>query len=163
MVRCISENNLSDILAHPVTARVFIYLRQQNRPAGVREIQKKLNLGSSSTSYWHLNKLHQEHVIEQLPGNKYQLSQEYMKINKIPLTVKLDHYIVGGKAVPGLLLLISFIMLVILAMFGMIMFQLWIQIAIIGLIALIVTLVFLIDFYKNLRFDYHQNSENKMN
>ena len=80
----IDDKTLTNVFNHPITSKVFLYLRQHKEPSGVRDIQRNLHLGSSSTSYWHLNKLLELGVVRQVSGNKYLLQEEYFDVKKFP-------------------------------------------------------------------------------
>jgi Fe2+ or Zn2+ uptake regulation protein len=102
------KKSFNDIISHPSTTSVFLYLKNQNRPVGVREVQKALNFNNPSTAYWHLNKLRDNGIINQLQNDKYQVHESYQDIKKIPLTVTLDHYILTGKNIPEIVILLTF-------------------------------------------------------
>ncbi|MFW9993898.1 MAG: hypothetical protein ACFFD4_17770 [Candidatus Odinarchaeota archaeon] len=155
----VDQDSLTEALSHSVTANVFIYLRFQEQPVGVREVQRELNLGSSSTAHWHLTKLLEKGIIEKLPDNRYRLVEPYAKIRKIPVFVALDHYFVGKKTIPGIFVLISFLFTCALSLLAMIIVGLWLQAAITGLIGLTVTILLIIQFYRRIRLEIVTNSE----
>ncbi|MFX0090649.1 MAG: hypothetical protein ACFFBD_02710 [Candidatus Hodarchaeota archaeon] len=148
MVKILEHDSLDEILAHPLTASVFLYLRVNNRPIGVREIQRALNLGSSSTAYWHLNKLLNKGIVKQLQGSKYIILEPYSKIRKVPMTVVLDHYIFAGKAVPGIFLLLTVLGTTSIAVFVMLLSGWWIQAAFTGFFSLVVTTLLVFHFLR---------------
>lgn len=155
----ISEENLSIIFSHPVTSKVFLYLRQQKDPAGVRDIQRELHLGSPSTSYWHLNKLLQMNVVKQLPGNKYHLMPEYKNIKRVPLSVVLDHYIIGNQVVPTLFFVLSFNFFIFLTIIVLIFFNLWLQASLIGLLSIGFTTYYIARFYYKFSFKLSEDKQ----
>lgn len=133
-----SQQSLDDLLSHPLTASIFAYLRQENRPVGVREVQRALNLSNPSMAYWHLNKLYNNGILNHLPGNKYQIAEDYAKIRKVPLTVVLDYYFLGGKMVPNLVVLILVLIIDSLAVLIMISVGWWLVAALTGFFTLVV-------------------------
>lgn len=137
-----------EIVSHPTTANVFIYLKNNIEPVGVREVQRSLNISSSSTAHWHLNKLLEHHIIEQLSDNRYQITDQYKDVNRIPIAVTLDHYIVGKKMIPELVILITFLFTITIGVLFFIITVNWVQAAIIGLLGLIVAIFLLFRFYK---------------
>ncbi|MHA2364408.1 MAG: winged helix-turn-helix domain-containing protein [Candidatus Hodarchaeales archaeon] len=159
MMEMSKDNHLDKILTNPLTTNVFIHLRLQQRPQGVREIQRALKLGSPSSVHWHLNKLTQLGIVEQLQGNKYQVVEPYSSIKKIPLTVSIDHYVIRGKAVPGVFLLFTFLSITIGAIFFMILLNLWLYATFTGFFSLIITLILIIKFYVQVKRKSNKNKE----
>ena len=152
-----NQQSLDDLLTHPLTASIFAYLRQENRPVGVREVQRALNLSNPSTAYWHLNKLHHHEVLTQVPGNKYQIAEAYTKIRKVPLTVVLDYYFLGGKMVPNLVVVILFLIIDSFAVFILISFGWWPAAALTGLFTLTIATWLVIKLYIQLTKPLMQN------
>ena len=146
------KKSFDDIISHPLTASVFLYLKNQNRPAGVREVQKALNFNSPSTAYWHLNKLRDNGIITQLQDDKYQVQESYQDLKKIPLTVTLDHYILAGKNIPEIIILLTFLISISVAIFLMILFGLWFHAALIGFLSIISTILLILRFYYRFSF-----------
>lgn len=151
------NKSFDDIISHPSTASVFLYLKNQNRPVGVREVQKALNFNNPSTAYWHLNKLRDNGIISQLQDNKYQVQEPYQDIKKIPLTVTLNHYILAGKNIPEIVILLTFLISISVAIFLMLLFGLLLQAALIGFLSIISTIILIIRFYY--RFSFPQKEE----
>ncbi|MFW9997222.1 MAG: hypothetical protein ACFFD4_34580 [Candidatus Odinarchaeota archaeon] len=141
------DDPLDEVLSHPLTASVFVYLRLSDQPVGVREVQRSLNFGSPSTAHGHLKKLHDKGMVEQLQGNRYRLLEPYATVKKIPLKVTLNHYFVGGKVVPGVLLLVTFLVTSSVAVLVLILTESWPQAAFTGFLGLIVTAILITKFY----------------
>ena len=148
----IDDKILTSVFSHPMTAKVFIYLRQHKDPVGVRDIQRKLHLGSSSTSFWHLNKLLELGVVKQVQGNRYKLIDEYSTVKKIPLSVILDHYIIGDKIVPGLFFILTFNLFILVSFLILFVLNFWIQAALAGFFSVVFDFLYLFFFYLKFRF-----------
>lgn len=155
----IDDKTLTNVFSHPITARVFIYLRQHKDPIGVRDVQRKLNLGSSSTSYWHLNKLLELGVVKQVQGNRYELIDEYATIKRIPLNVNLEHYIIGDKIVPGLFFILAFNFFILVSIIILFTFNFWVQAALAGFFSLGFDFLYLLSFYQKFRFKLNDNEQ----
>ncbi|MFX1284496.1 MAG: hypothetical protein ACFFB5_12625 [Promethearchaeota archaeon] len=138
---------LDNLFSNTTTARVFIYLRLKDKPLGVREIQRALEFSSPSSVHWHLNKLIQHNIIEQLVGSKYKITEPYSTIKKIPISIMLDHYFIRGKAVPNVFILLSFLTLNLFSILILLIMNMPGHAAIIGLLSLVVTMVLVIQFY----------------
>lgn len=141
---------LDELMSHPLTASIFAYLIQEKRPVGVREVQRKLNLSNPSTAYWHLNKLLNNGILTRLNDNRYEIVEEYSTIRKIPLTVALDYYILGGRLIPSLFLLTIFVSLNIIAVFFFILLGWWPAAAFTGFLTLIVVIGIIVKSYYHL-------------
>lgn len=73
-----------------------------------------------------------------------------MKIRKVPLTVVLDFYFLGGKLEPGMLVLILFLIIVTTAMLVLIALGKGMSAAFTGLFGLLVVLGYFIYSYKEI-------------
>ncbi|MFW9994655.1 MAG: winged helix-turn-helix domain-containing protein [Candidatus Odinarchaeota archaeon] len=135
------DSTFNDIISHPVTANVYIYLRNQKKPVGVREVQRALAISSPSTVHWHLNKLLNNGIINQLQGKKYCVTEPYKHRKSIPLTVTLNNYVVKGQFVPELVVLISFLLSIIVIEMMTILLGYWVQSTFIGLFGLVVAVM----------------------
>lgn len=143
------DETMQEIFKHPVTTQAFAFLRRENRSIGVREMQKQLNLGSSSTSHYHLSKLVQLGVASQNADNSYILVEPYASIKEIPLPVVLDHYLVGGTFRPKISLIIAFQTIMVLAIMIMLAYGMHISAALAGLLTVIISTVMLLRFFRS--------------
>ena len=150
-----NEMNLEEVLVNNHITSIFLLLRRENRPLGVREIQRSLNISSVGSTHWHLQKLLEKDVIKQVEGNKYQLVEKYTKIRSVPLRVIMNHYVVGNKLVPNIFFLMFLLInVLILAVFAIIL-NLWILGFLILFSSAIVSLVVVYRFYQ----DYSNNNK----
>ncbi len=150
-----NEKNLEEILVNNHISSIFLHLKTENKPLGVREIQRNLNISSVGSTHWHLQKLLENNVIKQVEGNKYQLVEKYERIRSIPLRVIMNHYLVGNKLVPNVFFLMFFLInVLILAVFTMIL-NLWILGFFIVSSSTIVSLVVVYRFYLQILPDKH--------
>ena len=139
---------LDEVLIHPITAKVFVYLKSKDVPVGVREVQRALSLGSSSTAYWHLNKLLDNGVAEKLGDNNYRLTSSYQDVKKIKKVVAVDHYFIGKNLVPEIIVQVVFLVTLIPIIILLMVLGLWIQAALTGCIGLVVVCYMAVKFYK---------------
>lgn len=139
---------LDEVLVHPITAKVFIYLKSKEVPVGVREVQRALSLGSSSTAYWHLNKLLDSGVAEKLGDNNYRLTSPYQDVKKIKKSIAIDHYFIGKNLVPEIITQIVFLVTLIPIIILLMVLGLWIQAALTGCIGLVLICYMAIIFYR---------------
>lgn len=142
---------LEEALIHPITAKVFVYLKTKNVPVGVREVQRALGLGSSSTAYWHLNKLLDNGVAEKLGDNNYRLTSPYQNVKKISKTVTVDHYFIGKILVPEIVTQVVFLLTLTPIVIMLMVLGLWGQAALTGCIGLVTVCCMTIKFYRKLR------------
>ncbi len=139
---------LEEVLIHPITAKVFVYLKTRNVPVGVREVQRALGLGSSSTAYWHLNKLLDNGVAEKSGDNNYRLTSPFQDVKKISKTVAVDHYFIGKNLVPEIAVQVVFLVTLIPIIIILMVLGLWGQAAITGCIGLVAVCYLTIKFYR---------------
>lgn len=147
MMSNLEPKSIDELLSNPVTASVFVYLRLQDQPSGVRQVQRALNLGSPSTAHWHLKKLLEQNVIQQLQGSKYKITEAFSKVNKVPLPVVMNHYIVGSRVVPGIFLLLTFLIISTISTFIMIITENFAQSSVTGFFSLIITVLLIFRIY----------------
>ncbi|WP_455139495.1 helix-turn-helix domain-containing protein [Candidatus Hodarchaeum mangrovi] len=83
------------------TLQIYWYLLRSGN-SGVREIQKKLKISSSSTVHYHLNKLVSLGLVKQDKMEKYFI-EEKVKIGIIGLYIK-----IGRRMIPRMLFYLSF-------------------------------------------------------
>ena len=148
----IAENDLKleEILVNNHITSIFLHLKNENKPLGVREIQRSLNISSVGSTHWHLQKLLEKNVIMQVEGNKYQLVEKYSRIRSIPLRIIMNHYVVGNKLVPNVFFLMFFLInVLVLALFA-VMLDLWILGFFIVFSSTIVSLVVVFRFYQDI-------------
>lgn len=150
-----TSKTFENVISHPTTANIFLFLKNSKEPVGVREVQRALNINSSSTAHWHLSKLADNGIIEQLSNNKYQIVDDFKGLKRIPMTVTLDHYIVGRKMIPEITILIAFLGTVSVSIVFLIIVGSWVEASIIGFLSSIVTLLILIRFLR--RFHFRSN------
>ena len=139
---------LEEIFKHPVTTQVFAHMRKMDCPVGVREIQKILNLGSSSTSHYHLNKLVTLGIARKNKDNSYELVEPFISIREIPLPVILNHYLIYGNYFPNIILLVIFLGIIIIALVVMIVLQQIVATAFTGFLTTIVSFILLLRYLR---------------
>ena len=138
---------LEKLLKNSQTSSIFVFLRTQNKPLGVREIQRGLDLANPSIAHWHLNKLLENNIVRQTTGNKYILNEPYSSIHKIPLSVQMDYYIFKGKIVPDVFFLLSFLSVLSFASILLLLTGNWIASSFIAILGLLVTIISIFKFY----------------
>jgi DNA-binding transcriptional ArsR family regulator len=83
-VKGLVENESKDVL-RGTTLEVYRFLLKQNKPVGTRELQRALNLSSSSVATYHLTKLEDAGLLKREAGGfsvaKY-LLENSVKINR---------------------------------------------------------------------------------
>ncbi|MFW9778239.1 MAG: hypothetical protein ACFFE8_05230 [Candidatus Heimdallarchaeota archaeon] len=144
------EKKMEDFLSNRLITSIFLHLKTENRPLGVREIQRNLNINSVGSTHWHLQKLLENEAIEQVEGNKYKLVEKYERMKSIPLRVVMKHYFVGNRLVPNVFFLLFFLSnVLILAVFTMLL-NLWLLGFFISFAGTIVSLVVVYRFYQQI-------------
>jgi hypothetical protein len=83
-VKGLGENESKDVL-RGTTLEVYRFLLKQNKPIGTRELQRALNLSSSSVATYHLSKLEDAGLLKRESGGfavcKY-LLENSVKVNR---------------------------------------------------------------------------------
>ncbi len=102
------------------------------------------------STHWHLQKLLENNAIEQVEGNKYQLTEKYEKIRSIPLRVVMNHYLVGNKLVPNVFFLMFFLINVIILAVLIMILNLWILGFFTVFSSTIVSLIVVYRFYQHI-------------
>ncbi|MFX0123464.1 MAG: hypothetical protein ACFFAE_07465 [Candidatus Hodarchaeota archaeon] len=145
-----NETKLEDFLINKPITSIFLHLKASDKPLGVREIQRSLNMSSTGSTHWHLQKLLENGAIQQVEGNKYQLVEKYNKLRTIPLRVVMNHYFVGNKLVPNVFFLMFFLINILILAIITIFLNLWILGFFLGFSSTIVTLVVVSRFYQQI-------------
>lgn len=91
------EKRKKDLSISGTTLRVYLFMIRENRPLGVREIQRALEFKSPSTAAYHLNKLLDLGLVEKIPGGNF---KAIVDREVIPLTM---YHIIAGQVIPKLL------------------------------------------------------------
>ena len=144
------EPKLEEFLVNTNITSIFLYLKTTNKPMGVREIQRNLNISSTGSTHWHLQKLVDNGLIDQTKDNKYQIAPKYENLKTIPLRVVLNHYLIGNKLVPNVFFVMFFIINMLVILVGSFLLNLWIVSFFIGFFSNLVTLIAVIRFYKQM-------------
>ena len=95
-----TDSSLDDMLKGK-TLQIYWYLILTGR-SGVREIQKELNISSSSTVHYHLNKLLNAGLVNQDTFDKYFI-EETVKSGIMGLYIK-----IGRRMIPRMIFYLSF-------------------------------------------------------
>ena len=138
--------NISSVLEHPTTLRIFLYLRysddKSSETIGVRETQRALNIKSPSIVKWHLEKLENAGFIEKLSSNRFQLTDVGLS-QQIRIPVKISVSLVKGIFIPKISFLATFLFISIILTIA---FSLWKPLigAINGIFSLIAIFAFII-------------------
>ena len=146
----LNNGDLNKILSHPVTLGIFVYMHKKRQAVGVREVQRALQISNPSTAYWHLNKLLDENVVVQHSNNTYELIKEFEKVNKIPININLEYYLIKGRLFPGFLILIIFSVMILITLIITISIQMYVFSSIVALFSLIIIIVLLVKFFKTM-------------
>lgn len=141
---------LEDFLVNNHITSIFLYLKTINKPMGVREIQRSLNISSTGSTHWHLQKLVENGLIDQTEDNKYKITQKYENLKTIPLRVVLNHYLIGNKLVPNVFFLIFFLMNSLILLLLSFFLNLLTVSFFIGLFSNFISLVAVFRFYKQM-------------
>lgn len=59
----------SRVIIKGTTEEVYLYILRSNRPVGIREIQRALNLSSPSVARYHISKLEDAGIIKRVDGD----------------------------------------------------------------------------------------------
>jgi len=94
------QDDINEVLKGK-TLQIYWYLLRSGN-SGVREIQKRLKISSSSTVHYHLNKLVGLGLVKQDKMEKYYI-EEQVKIGIIGLYIK-----IGRRMIPRMLFYLSF-------------------------------------------------------
>lgn len=141
---------LKDILSNKQTLTIFLFLKSQNRPLGVREIQRSLNISSVGSTHWHLQKLFENNLLTKVKGNKFQIHENYVNLRQIPVNTVINHYLIGNKMVPNIFFLIFFLIMNLILLAFCFITNLWIFGFFLGFFGNIISLGVVIIFYRNL-------------
>ena len=141
---------LSQILVNEQVTKIFLFLRIQKEPVGVREIKRGVDFSSVGSTHWHLQKLLEKGAIEKMQGNRYQIHKKYAEIRQVPLKVVMNHYIIGDKFVPSIFFLVFFIGNTLLSEIVIILLGLWNFGLILAILSLILVMVLSIRFYRQI-------------
>jgi hypothetical protein len=141
------HSDLSQILVNEQVTKIFLFLRAQKDPCGVREIKRGVDFTSVGSTHWHLQKLLEKGAIVKLQGTKYQIHKKYAEIRQVPLKVVMNHYIIGNKFVPNLFFFIFFIGNILIWEVAFVILDLWDLGLILALFCLVLVLVLAIAFY----------------
>ncbi|QEE17196.1 hypothetical protein DSAG12_03028 [Promethearchaeum syntrophicum] len=141
---------LSQILVNEQVTRIFLFLRTQKTPVGVREIKRGVDFTSVGSTHWHIQKLLEKGAIEKLQGSKYRIHQKYAEIRQVPLKVVMNHYIIGNKFVPSVFFLIFLIGNTLISEGVIILLGLWNFGLILAILSLVLVMVLSIRFYRQI-------------
>ncbi len=144
------EPKLEEFLVNTNITSIFLFLKTANKPMGVREIQRKLNISSTGSTHWHLQKLVDNGLVDQTEDNKYKIAKKYETLKTIPLRVVLKHYLVGNKLVPNVFFLIFFLVNMLLFLLSTFLLNLWIISFFIGFFSNLISLIAVIRFYQQM-------------
>jgi len=146
----LNERKLEELLVNNHITSIFLHLKTMNKPLGVREIQRNLNISSAGSTHWHLQKLVDNGAIDQVEGNKYKIAVKYANLRTIPLRVVLKHYLIGNQLVPNVFFLIFFLINIVLLLSIAFILNLWITGFFIGVFSSLTSLIALVKFYQEM-------------
>jgi hypothetical protein len=146
----LNELKLEELLVNNHITSIFLHLKTMNKPLGVREIQRNLNISSAGSTHWHLQKLVDNGAIDQVEGNKYKIAAKYANLRTIPLRVVLKHYLIGNQLVPNVFFLIFFLINIVLLLSIAFILNLWITGFFIGVFSSLTSLIALVKFYQEM-------------
>ena len=146
----LNELKLEELLVNNHITSIFLHLKTMNKPLGVREIQRNLNISSAGSTHWHLQKLVDNGAIDQVEGNKYKIAVKYANLRTIPLRVVLKHYLIGNQLVPNVFFLIFFLINIVLLLSIAFILNLWITGFFIGVFSSLTSLIALVKFYQEM-------------
>ena len=146
----LNELKLEELLINNHITSIFLHLKTMNKPLGVREIQRNLNISSAGSTHWHLQKLVDNGAINQVEGNKYKIAPKYEELRTIPLRVVLNHYIIGNQLVPNVFFLIFFLINIVLLFSITFLLNLWVPGFFIGVFSSFTSLIAIIRFYQQM-------------
>lgn len=92
------KEKLSNLTGIPL--RIILYCIRKKQPVGVREVQRRLRLKSPSHAQYHLQRLVMLGILKQLPGNKYEISDEYQNLKSLRISVMTEVLIINGRIIP---------------------------------------------------------------
>ena len=88
--------------------RVFLYAVRKQAPIGVRETQRALGLKAPSHAQYHLQRLTQLDLLQQVPGTKYVVREKYRVLRTFKISVLTEVYLLRGWVIPAIGLLTGF-------------------------------------------------------
>ena len=98
------------VLEHPTTLKLFLFLKAKDpHEIGVREAQRALEVRSSSTVAWHLEKLEEAGYVESKPNNKYVLTKKGTEKQDLMVPVLIPIQTIKGLMIPRNIFLLSFL------------------------------------------------------
>ncbi len=139
------------ILEHPTTLKLFLYLKaKEPNKIGVREAQKALEVKSSSTIAWHLEKLVEAEYIEHKANNKYVLTQKGLDKQDFKVPVLIPTQTIKGLMIPRIIFLLSFLIASVITVV-ILQFFAYIIALYVGIGSLILAIILVIREYIELR------------
>lgn len=139
------------ILQNDTTLSVFLTLIASEEPIGVRTIQRKVGMNNPSSVHWHLQKLIDEGVVTKTDSNLYLVREPYQNLSRIELPVRLNHYLVGGHAIPDVMVQIIFLLINTLVIVTAVLLGNFIFAAFVGMFTCIFNLALMIKFYRTFK------------
>ena len=98
------------ILSHPTTLRLFFYCKKHPEKVNIRQAQRDLYIKRTSTLSWHLEKLAENGLMEQLPDNSYQLTTSGRELSSMQVPLQQVVYFIGNNPVTALTFLTVFVL-----------------------------------------------------
>ncbi len=99
------------VLEHPTTLKLYLFLKaKEPNEIGVREAQRALELRSSSTIAWHLDKLEEAQYVEKRANNKYILTKKGIEKQGLKVPVLIPAQTIKGLMIPRNIFLLSFLL-----------------------------------------------------
>ncbi len=138
-------------LEHPTTLKLFLYIKSKNpKEVGVREAQRALELKSSSTIAWHLEKLEEAEYVEKRANNKYVLTKEGLEKQDFKIPILIPAQTIRGLMIPRIVFLLSFLVTSVLVVL-IVQFYSHLIANYVGLASLMVAIALVIREYLELR------------
>ena len=131
---------IDDILGHPVTLKIFIYIKSEdNESIGVREVMRAVRMSSSSTVSRHLDKLDEIGLIQKLPSNRYIITEEGSSLKNIQVPIRFSANLTKKRFITIISYQITFLLLMLVTAFILIWFDRLLA-AIVGIIGIVIGL-----------------------
>ncbi len=113
------KQSLDKTLEHSTRLKLFlIFKKYQNKTHSVRDLLDKVDMKSTSTISWHLEKLEEIGLIEKNHANQYQISKKGMEFKDLEVPYRIPILVLRGEFVPKRFLLIGFLVTSILISVG---------------------------------------------
>ena len=98
------------IFDNQMVVEIFLYCVQSPQGLSIREAQRDLGVPNTSTIHWHLAKLVEVNLVEQVDDDKrYYLTSLGRSINKVEIPIRQQYFLFRGELYPITVFQLSFL------------------------------------------------------